>query len=236
MEKEEEEEERRKRGKERKKAGGEKLVPTNKNKTNIGLLNCHFNYKLWSFQGHFQSLLGLTTCMANDTRAQEISCLCIWLWFQLTLHPLALEKSQLWKDHPGKADLFSALGLGAYKAVWTVNSTQSSSRVILMWREDRVGATPLFVTTESSLKLGGFGWKKCHPEENLKAIKCYSCLAALGSWVRREKGSSWNQLTVYQPSLSAAHPWVQSRRWPPRGQQPAWHQFSSLPLSTLRDF
>lgn len=33
--------------KERKKAGREKLVPTNKNKnkTNISLLNCHFNYK-----------------------------------------------------------------------------------------------------------------------------------------------------------------------------------------------
>lgn len=61
-----------------------------------------------------------------------------------------------------------------------------------MWREDRVGVISLFVIIESSLKFGGFGWKKCYFEENLKVIKCCLCLVVLGSWVRREKGFSWN--------------------------------------------
>lgn len=172
-------------GKEKKKGGGEKLVPTNKNKTSISLLNCHFNYKLWSFQGHIQRLLGFTTCLDNDTRTQEINCLCIWLLVELTLHPLALQKFQLWKDSPGKADPFSALGFLAHKAVFRQGDPN-------LKREDRVGATLPFVTSESSLKLGGLGWKKWHPKENLRAIKCHSFLEA---W----DGRLW-------PSLLATHP------------------------------
>lgn len=84
-------------------------------------------------------------------------------------------------------------------------------------REDRVGDIQLFVTTNRKQpKAQHLGWKKCHPEENSRAIKCHSCLAASGSWLRRQK--FWLETgfqSLHTSLLCLLHILECSRRWLP---------------------
>lgn len=100
----------------------------------------------------------------------------------------------------------SPLGWQTGKKIWISNATHSSwAGIPNLKRQDRAGDIQPFVTTkQKSAKSSMFDGKKCHPEENLEAIKTSLKIGSLEEQVkRRGRLRLWTHscFSMRQPSL-----------------------------------